>query len=249
MLGDSALPPGPTSGGSSATTTVLPAIVEATQKAVEAVIQVAVRTPSSPFQNADAKTLKMTQARIHLQDKSPDTGVPFQDILALRNLAGLDGNAKTDADANMKNFSTHSFGAHFCEISFDPGIARLRITRWLTVIDGGRMINAKTARNQILGGVVMGIGMGLFEATIYDTRNGHPINNNFADYIVPVNADIPEMDCIFLDYPDTVLNEYGARGVGEIGLTGVASALTSAVYHATGVRVRDLPIRIEHLLS
>jgi xanthine dehydrogenase YagR molybdenum-binding subunit len=249
VLGDSALPPGPTSGGSSATSTVLPAIVQATQKAVDAVIQVAVRTPNSPFQNLDAKTLKMTQGRIHALDKSPDAGVPFQDILALRNLVGLDGHAKTDVDPNMKKFSTHSFGAHFCEISFDPGIARLRVTRWLTVIDGGRMINEKTARNQILGGVVMGIGMGLFEATIYDTRNGHPINNNFADYMVPVNADIPEMDCIFLDYPDTVLNEYGARGVGEIGLTGVASALTSAVYHATGVRVRDLPIRIEHLLS
>jgi xanthine dehydrogenase YagR molybdenum-binding subunit len=248
VLGDSALPPGPTSGGSSATSTVLPAIVEATQKAVDAVIQVAVRTPNSPFQNAEAKTLKMTQGRIHAQEKSPDTGVPFQDILALRNLVGLDGHARTDADPNMKKFSTHSFGAHFCEISFDPGIARLRVTRWLSVIDGGRMINAKTARNQILGGVVMGIGMGLFEATIYDTRNGHPINNNFADYMVPVNADIPEMDCVFLDYPDTVLNEYGARGIGEIGLTGVASALTSATYHATGVRVRDLPIHIEHLL-
>jgi xanthine dehydrogenase YagR molybdenum-binding subunit len=248
VLGDSALPPGPTSGGSSATSTVLPAIVEATQKAVDAVIQVAVRTPNSPFQNADAKTLKITQGCIHAQDKSPDTGVPFQDILALRNLVGLDGHARTDADPNMKKFSTHSFGAHFCEISFDPGIARLRVTRWLSVIDGGRMINAKTARNQILGGVVMGIGMGLFEATIYDTRNGHPINNNFADYMVPVNADIPEMDCVFLDYPDTVLNEYGARGIGEIGLTGVASALTSATYHATGVRVRDLPIHIEHLL-
>jgi xanthine dehydrogenase YagR molybdenum-binding subunit len=166
------------------------------------VIQVGVRTPNSPFQNVDAKTLKMTEGRIHAQDKSPDTGVPFQDILALRNLVGLDGHAKTDTDANMKRFSTHSLGAHFCEISFDPGIARLRITRWLTIIDGGRMINAKTARNQILGGVVMGIGMGLFEATVYDTRNGHPINNNLADYIVPVNADIPEMDCIFLDYPD-----------------------------------------------
>jgi xanthine dehydrogenase YagR molybdenum-binding subunit len=248
VLGDSALPPGPISGGSSATSTVLPAIVEATQKAVDAVIQVAVRTPGSPFQNADAKTLKMTQGRIHAQDKSPDTGVPFENILALRNLVGLDGHARTDADPNAKKFSTHSFGAHFCEISFDPGIARLRVTRWLTVIDGGRMINAKTARNQMLGGVVMGIGMGLFEATVYDTRNGHPINNNFADYIVPVNADIPEMDCIFLDYPDTVLNEYGARGIGEIGLTGVASALTSATYHATGVRVRNLPIRMEDLI-
>jgi xanthine dehydrogenase YagR molybdenum-binding subunit len=248
VLGDSALPPGPISGGSSATSTVLPAIVEATQKAVDAVIQVAARTSGSPFQNADAKALKMTQGRIHAQDESPDTGVPFENILALRNLVGLDGHARTDADPNAKKFSTHSFGAHFCEISFDPGIARLRVTRWLTVIDGGQMINAKTARNQMLGGVVMGIGMGLFEATVYDTRNGHPINNNFADYIVPVNADIPEMDCIFLDYPDTVLNEYGARGIGEIGLTGVASALTSATYHATGVRVRNLPIRMEDLI-
>jgi xanthine dehydrogenase YagR molybdenum-binding subunit len=148
----------------------------------------------------------------------------------------------------MKKFSAHSFGAHFCEVTFDPGVAHFRVSRWLSVIDGVRMINAKAARNQILGGVVMGIGMGLFEATVYDTRNGHPINNNFADYMVPVNADIPELDCIFLDYPDTVLNEYGARGIGEIGLTGVASAITSATYHATGVRVRNIPIRIEDLI-
>jgi xanthine dehydrogenase YagR molybdenum-binding subunit len=94
----------------------------------------------------------------------------------------------------------------------------------------------------------MGIGMGLFEETIYDTRNGHPINSNFADYMVPTNKDIPQIECILLDYPDPIINEYGARGIGEIGLTGVASALTSALYHATGVRVRDLPIRIEDVL-
>jgi len=116
-------------------------------------------------------------------------------------------------------------------------------------MDAGRIINQKTARNQVLGGVVMGIGMALFEETIYDQRNGKPLNNNFADYIVSTNADIPEMDCIFIEYPDLNLNEYGARGVGEIGLTGVAPALTMAVYHATGVRVRDLPIRIEQLLA
>jgi len=248
VLGDSALTPGPTSGGSSATASVLPAIAEATEKAVNAVLAVASKTPNSPFQGVDPKSLKMTQARVHLQDKSPDSGVPFQDILALRQFVGLDGQAKTDADPGPRKFSSHSFGAHFCEITFDPGIARLRVKRWLTVMDGGRMINAKTARNQILGGVVMGIGMGLFEGTVYDPRDGHPINNNFADYIVAVNADIPEMDCIFLDYPDMALGEYGARGVGEIGLTGVASALASATYHATGVRVRDLPIRIENLL-
>ena len=110
------------------------------------------------------------------------------------------------------------------------------------------MINLKTARNQILGSIVMGIGMAIFEETIYDPRNGKPVNNNYADYLVPVITDAPEMDCIFLDFPDTKLNEYGARGIGEIGLTGCASAVTSAVYHATGVRIRELPIRLEKLL-
>src|ERR1700730_9377800 len=107
----------------------------------------------------------------------------------------------------LLQFSRHSFGVHFCEVPFDPEIARLRISRWLTVVDGGRMINMKTSRNQILGAIVMGIGMAMFEETIYDHRNGKPVNNNFADYMVAVNADIPELDCIFLDFPDTKLNE------------------------------------------
>jgi xanthine dehydrogenase YagR molybdenum-binding subunit len=96
----------------------------------------------------------------------------------------------------------------------------------------------------------MGIGMALFEHTIYDDQNhGVPINSNLADYVVTTNADAPEIDVAFLDYPDTHINDYGARGIGEIGLAGVAPAITSAVYHATGVRVRELPIRIEDLLS
>ena len=249
ILGDSDLPPGPTSGGSAATATVLPAISKAAEQARDTLFQVATKTDKSPFQNADAKTLKMSNGRIYAQDKSADSGVAFQDVLALRKLSSVDAQARTESPDEAKKYSIHSFGAHFCEIEFDPGIARLRITRWVTVIDGGRMMNAKTARSQILGGVVMGIGMGLFEETVYDTRNGHPVNSNFADYIVPTNKDIPDIDVVLLDYPDPVLNEYGARGIGEIGLTGVASALTSAVYHAAGVRVRKLPIRIEDLLT
>ncbi len=117
------------------------------------------------------------------------------------------------------------------------------------MIDAGKIINEKTGRNQILGAVVMGIGMGMFEETIYDKRNAKPLNNNFADYLVATNADIPEMECVFVQYPDLHLNEYGARGIGEIGLAGVASALTMAVYHATGVRVRKLPVRMEGLMA
>jgi xanthine dehydrogenase YagR molybdenum-binding subunit len=91
--------------------------------------------------------------------------------------------------------------------------------------------------------------MGMLEEAVYDRRTGRPINNNFADYMVAVNADVPDIECIFLDYPDPIINEYGARGIGEIGLTCCASALTAATYHATGVRVRELPIRIEKLMA
>jgi xanthine dehydrogenase YagR molybdenum-binding subunit len=248
VLGDSSLPPGPMSGGSTGNASVLPAIAKAAQTAVDTLMEVAAKTEGSPFYDVDTKTLKMTGGRLHAQDKSPESGVPFGDILKMRRLAGVDGQARTAPDESSRKLSSHTFGAQFCEVTWDPGIARLRVSRWLTIMDAGRIINHKTARNQILGGVVMGIGMGLFEETIYDSRNGKPLNNNFADYIVSTNADIPELDCIFVEYPDLNLNEYGARGVGEIGLTGVASALTMAVYHATGVRVRNLPIRIEQLL-
>ena len=248
QLGDTSLPPGPTSGGSSATASVLPAIVKATDQAVNSLFHVAALTAGSPFEKADVKTLKMTNGRVHLENQSPESGTSYGDILRMRKLSGIDGQARTEAVPEAKQYSSHSFGVHFCEVTYDPGLVQLRVTRWLTVIDGGQMINHKTARNQILGSIVMGIGMALFEETIYDERNGKPVNNNYADYLVPVITDVPEMDCQFLDYPDTKLNEYGARGIGEIGLTGCAAAVASAVYHATGVRVRQLPIRIEKLL-
>ncbi|HEX6772939.1 MAG TPA: molybdopterin cofactor-binding domain-containing protein, partial [Acidobacteriaceae bacterium] len=117
------------------------------------------------------------------------------------------------------------------------------------VIDGGQMVNLKAARNQIEGAIVMGVGMGMLEHTIYDPRNGRPVNCNMADYLMATNADCPEIDVTFLDYPDKLLNPLGSRGVGEIGLAGVAAAITNAAYHATGVRVREIPIRLENLMQ
>jgi xanthine dehydrogenase YagR molybdenum-binding subunit len=143
----------------------------------------------------------------------------------------------------------HSFGCHFVEVTWQPAIARLRVSRVVTVIDAGRIINPLAGRNQIEGAVVMGIGMALLEHTSYDPQNGAPINSNLADYIVAVNADVPQLDVHFLDYPDKEINQVGARGIGEIGLTGVAPAIAAATYHATGVRVRELPITIEDLLA
>jgi len=116
------------------------------------------------------------------------------------------------------------------------------------VIDAGRIVNPLGIRNQIEGAITMGVGMALFEENHYDARNGMVVNSNVADYLMPTHADAPSMDVVFLDYPDTVLNAMGARGIGEIGLAGFAAAVTSAVYHATGIRVRRLPVHIEDLL-
>ena len=129
------------------------------------------------------------------------------------------------------------------------GLASLLATTGPVVIDAGRIINPLAGRNQIEGAVVMGIGMALLEHTTYDPQNGAPINSNLADYIVAVNADVPKLEVHFLDYPDLELNAVGARGIGEIGLAGIAAAITAATYHATGVRVRELPIKIEDLLT
>ncbi len=253
VLGDSSLPPGPTSGGSTATATVLPAVIDGTNAAVKVVLTVASSTKGLPFQSeGDPPPLAMTAGRVHIKGEPPASGVPFGEVLRMANLASARGDGRSGglgADPRSHEFSTHSFGAQFVEIEWDPGIARLRVSRVVTVIDGGRIINMRTATNQIAGAVVMGVGMGLFEETIYDPRNGHPINDNFADYIVPTIADMPQIDVHFLDIPDPLLNEYGARGIGEIGLAGVAPAITAAVYHATGVRVRELPVRIEDLLT
>jgi xanthine dehydrogenase YagR molybdenum-binding subunit len=227
-------------------------VIDGANAAIKIVLTVAGNTKGSPFQGKDPSSLTMTAGRVHAKGESPAGGVPYGEILHMANLASARGDGKSGglgADPRSHNFSTHSFGAQFVEIEWDPGIARLRVSRVVSVIDGGRIINMRTATNQVAGAVVMGVGMGLFEETIYDPRSGHPVNDNFADYIVPTIADSPQIDVHFLNIPDPLLNEYGARGIGEIGLAGIAPAITAAVYHATGVRVRELPVRIEDLLK
>jgi xanthine dehydrogenase YagR molybdenum-binding subunit len=219
---------------------------------VKVVLTVAASTKGSPLEGKELDSLALTAGHVHAKSEPAANGVPYQEILRKANLASANGDGKSGglgADPRSHNYSTHSFGAQFVEVEWDPGIARLRVSRVVSVVDGGRIMNKSTATNQMAGAIVMGVGMGLFEETIYDPRNGHPINDNFADYIVPTIADTPQIDVHFLDIPDPLLNEYGARGIGEIGLAGIAPAITSAVHHATGVRVRKLPVRIEDLLG
>jgi len=141
-----------------------------------------------------------------------------------------------------------SFGAQFCEVKIDPDLPLVRVTRWVSVMDCGRVVNLKTGRSQILGGIVMGIGMALEEETVYDPATGLPATRNLADYHVPVHADIHPIMVHFVGEPDYAFNPVGARGMGEIGITGAAAAVANAVYHATGKRVRDLPITIDKLI-
>jgi xanthine dehydrogenase YagR molybdenum-binding subunit len=249
VLGDTDLAPGPISGGSWATASVIPAALDAIDKAEQTLFAIAVS--DAAFAKHKPDELALTKGVVHLKTSAPSSGMPFGDLLmraSVRAATGLGKSAGTFG-APDKKFSTHSFGAQFAEVTWQPETARLRVSRVVTVIDGGRILNPKPARNQIEGAVVMGIGMALFEATRYDTRFGMPINNNLADYILATNADAPSIDVTFLDYPDLVLNPLGARGVGEIGLAGIAATITNAVHHATGIRVRELPVRIEDLLT
>ena len=250
-LGDTSLPEGPLSGGSMVTGSVIPAVFEAADNAIASLLKIATTTAGSPFEKNKPNELSFESSRVFVKAKGPAGGVPFAELLRRANVRLVTGSGKSESTFGNPEpkFSTHSFGCHFVEVTWQPEIARLRVSRVVTVIDAGRILNPLAGRNQIEGAVVMGIGMALLEHTFYDPQSGAPINSNLADYMMAVNADVPPIDVHFLDFPDKEINELGARGIGEIGLAGIAAAITSAVYHATGVRVRELPVKIEHLLT
>jgi xanthine dehydrogenase YagR molybdenum-binding subunit len=242
-LGSSSFPAGPVSGGSWATASAMSAIAGATREALKRLRQYAV-ADSAPFAGAKPDSLLVENGTLAAGDRH----VPFADILASQRLARAEGFFHSDG-ADMSKFSFRSFGVHFVEVRWDPGISRLRVARVVSAIDVGKVVNPLAARNQVEGGIVMGIGMAMFEAAEFDPRNGLPANNNYAEYVVPVHADQPEIEVILLDYPDYQLSEFGARGIGEIGVTGLAAAVANAVYHATGKRVRSLPITLDKLMD
>jgi xanthine dehydrogenase YagR molybdenum-binding subunit len=166
----------------------------------------------------------------------------------LRESGGTMAEASSAPGDEQRRYSFQSFGAHFVEVRVDEALGRVRVSRALGVFDCGKVLNPKTARSQMLGGIVFGIGMALLEDGVYDPRTGRVLSDNLADYRIPVNADIGELEILFVEKPDYLFNPLGARGMGEIGITGVAAAIANAVYHATGKRVRDLPITPEKLL-
>ena len=250
VLGDTGLPEGPISGGSMVTGSLVPAVFDAADRAIATLLKTAA-APGSPFAKHEPEDLSYESGRVFVAKDGPASGIPFGALLAQANVQAVTGRGRAEGtfeDMDKGPLSTHSFGAHFAEVTWQPEIARLRVSRVVTVIDAGRILNPLAGRNQIEGAVVMGVGMALLEETSYDPRNGAPINSNLADYVVAVHADTPKIEVHFLDHPDYEINALGARGIGEIGLAGTAAAITAAVHHATGVRVRELPVKIERLL-
>ena len=162
--------------------------------------------------------------------------------------AAFEATASSAPGDETKKWAFQSWGAHFCEVSVDEEIGRLRVTRWVSVMDIGRVINSKTAASQVRGAVIMGIGQALMEECHLDPNIGYPVVYDLATYHFPAHADIPRIEVAFVGEPDLNFNPAGVRGVGEIGITGVSAAIANAVYHATGKRIRDLPITPDKLI-
>ena len=246
-LGSSDLPMGPVAGGSNSTATVGSAIVAAARKLHEKLSALAVADEKSPLHGTDPAALEMVfPGRLGLKSDHVKSDA-FRDILKRASLKRLEATgSQKEEKSEQKAFQ--SFGAQFCEVKIDPDLPLVSVTRFVSVMDCGRVINLKTGGSQIIGGVVMGIGMALEEETFYDPASGLPVTRNLADYHVPVNADIHAIEFHTVGEPDYAFNPMGARGMGEIGITGAAAAVANAVYHATGKRVRDLPITLDKLL-
>ena len=247
-IGDSDLPLAPVAGGSQSAASVGPAVQDGAIKLREEAMRIALAVGGSPLHGLRRDQLEAFPGGVRAKN-DPSRAISYAQLVRLAGTSALEMTGSASPGEAENAYALQSFGAHFCEVRYDEEIGRVRVTRALGVFDTGRVLNAKTARSQMIGGIVWGIGMALMEETVRDPRTGGVVNDNLADYHIPVNADIAEIDVAFVEHPDLIFTPLGARGMGEIGITGVAAAIANAVYHASGVRVRDLPIVPEKLLG
>ena len=246
-LGDSDLPRAPQSGGSGLAAALGGAIYYGARNLLSAVLSVVSDDDRSPLRGMRLNEVTATQGRIHLT-RNPAIGESYRDILARHDLEQLAAHGEINPNPDGTGMApSPAFAAQFAEVRVDRDLGLLRIARMVTAVDAGRVLNEKTARSQIIGSVVMGIGMALLEETVFEPFTGRIANATFGDYLIPVNADVPGLDVVFVGEPDR-FSPIGIKGLGEVGLVGVAAAIANAVYHATGRRIRSLPITIDRLL-
>ena len=246
-LGDSSLPPGPTQGGSTTTSTLGSAVHDVCVALQQKMAELVTTKHGSVLKNAKPENLVFAKGFITLRTDASKR-VAYADVLKQTGLSKLEVTKDSQAGDERNKYSIYSFAVHFVQVQVHRSTGVVRIKKVVTVADAGKIINKKTAGSQLMGGVVSGIGMALMEDAVLDHRFGRYVNNNLADYHVPVNADVPPIEALFIDKPDPFINPIGSKGLGEIANVGFAAAVANAVYHATGKRIRALPITPDKLL-
>lgn len=243
-LGNSSFPKAPSQGGSSTVSTVGSAVTAVCLSLKQKLGELAIAQGEA----ASVKPADLTFANGQISSKDQSIKINYADVLKQHNLPSLDVTEESKAGEERKKYSFYSFSVHFVEVHVHPLTGFVKVKRVVCCADAGKIINHKTAGSQVIGGAIGGIGMALMEEAVMDNRYGRYVNNNFADYHVPVHADIPAIDAVFIDKKDEYINPMGSKGVGEISLIGMAAAVANAVFHATGKRVRDLPITPDKLI-
>jgi len=244
-LGDSTLPNSPVEGGSWIAASISNGIATTADAIRAELLHLAKQMPNSPLAHAAPDEVALADGKL-VSKLDASRAVSIVDAMRHGAVDRIEQEKSTTfADDGSKAHNTHS--AVFSEVKVDEQLGVIRVTRVVSAVAAGRILNTKTARSQIVGGVVWGIGMALHEETLLDHTFGRVMNANIAEYHVPVNADVHDIKVIFVDEPDATINRLGIKGLGEIGIVGVAAAIANAVYHATGKRVRDLPITLDKL--
>ncbi|MDB5793885.1 MAG: Xanthine dehydrogenase, molybdenum binding subunit [Noviherbaspirillum sp.] len=246
-LGDTVMPEAPVSGGSNSAASVAPAVRAAAGALRKKLLEIATADPASPLFGAGADNAALENGWLLRRD-DPRRRETLTALIARHDGQPVEAIASARPGDERKKFAMHAFGAVFAEVHVDADLGTVRVPRIVASYGVGRLLNEKTGRSQLMGGIVWGVGMALMEATEYDPRYGRAVNANLAEYHVPVNADIGDIDIVIVDEDDPHINALGAKGIGEIGITGVAAAISNAVFHATGKRMRDLPITLDKLL-
>jgi xanthine dehydrogenase YagR molybdenum-binding subunit len=246
-LGDTDYPYAPVAGGSQSAASVSVPVHLAATEVRQAIAKLAFAQKDSPLFQHTEDDLGWGEGKLFVRTQ-PALSDTFGAILARADRLGLESTHETVPGKDEGAYGKHAWGAQFAEVHVDPDLGFVRVKRMVGVFAGGRILNLKTARSQLLGGMVMGIGMALLEEVVRDPRQGRVVNGSLADYLVPVHADIPEMDVQFVAERDDHVNPLGIKGLGELGIVGSGAAIANAVFHATGKRIRDLPITLEKLL-
>jgi xanthine dehydrogenase YagR molybdenum-binding subunit len=244
--GDSDLPMSPMAGGSWQTLCVGAAVNATVEKLHRELLKLEQRDAGSPLKGAKYDDI-VARDRGLFRASEPSRGATYVDILRRAGRPYLECEEISSMPVENRKYSIAAYGAQFCEVRVNESTGEVHVARWVGSFDCGTILNPKTAKSQLRGGIVMGIGMALTEEVLYDERTGRIMNPSLAGYHVPVNLDVPHIEILFNNIPDPQ-TPMGARGIGEIGITGVAAAIANAVYNATGKRIRNLPITLDKLL-